>query len=371
MGYFLDCGLLVFYCFLSLFFLPPEAGFLIAFLSCVSVICCGYAVRTKALRLILCILFGFLGLAVPESFIFYPCLFYLLFHEKMRGLAAVAVMFFLWKIPGSRENMGLFAMTGVFGFLLAFFMERNTAKRQSLEEELRRTQDDSKERSLLLSQKNKALQEKQDYEIYNATLKERNRIAREIHDNVGHVLSRSILMVGAAKTINKDPGMTAILKNLEDSLNHAMNSIRNSVHDLHDDSVNLREVTEELVGEFTFCPVDLSYDMGYDVPREIKYGFIAIVKEALHNIVRHSDASKVKIVMREHPALYQLIVEDNGTVKEPIQSGGVKAVSREYQSGQGMGLRNMSDRVRMLGGMMQIVRKEGFRIFITIPKEVS
>lgn len=193
MGYFLDCGLLVFYCFLSLFFLPPEAGFLIAFLSCVSVICCGYAVRTKALRLILCILFGFLGLAVPESFIFYPCLFYLLFHEEMRGLAAVAMLFFLWKIPESKVNMGLFALTGVFGFLLAFFMERNTAKRQSLEEELRRTQDDSKERSLLLSQKNKALQEKQDYEIYNATLKERNRIAREIHDNVGHVLSRQSL----------------------------------------------------------------------------------------------------------------------------------------------------------------------------------
>ena len=79
-GYFLDCGLLVFYSFLSLFFLPPGAGFLIAFLSCVSVICCGYAVRKKALQLILCILFGFLGLAVPEIFIFYPCLFYLLFH---------------------------------------------------------------------------------------------------------------------------------------------------------------------------------------------------------------------------------------------------------------------------------------------------
>lgn len=188
MGYFLDCGLLVFYSFLSLFFLPPGAGFLIAFLSCVSVICCGYAVRKKALRLILCILFGFLGLAVPETFIFYPCLFYLFFHEKMRGLAAVTVLFFLWKIPESRENMGLFAMTGVFGFLLAFFMERNTAKSQILEEKLRRIQDDSKERNLLLSQKNKALQEKQDYEIYNATLKERNRIAREIHDNVGHVL---------------------------------------------------------------------------------------------------------------------------------------------------------------------------------------
>lgn len=121
MGHFWDCGLLVFYSFLSLFFLPPGAGFLIAFLSCVSVICCGYAVRKKALQLILYILFGFLGLAVPETFIFYPCLFYLLFHEKMRGLAAVAVMFFLWKIPESRENMGFFCndrciwiFTGVF-----------------------------------------------------------------------------------------------------------------------------------------------------------------------------------------------------------------------------------------------------------------
>ena len=116
---------------------------------------------------------------------------------------------------------------------------------QILEEKLRRTQDDSKERSLLLSQKNKALQEKQDYEIYNATLKERNRIAREIHDNVGHVLSRSILMVGAAKIINKDPGMTAMLKNLEDSLNHAMNSIRNSVHDLHDEDSKFRRSGKE------------------------------------------------------------------------------------------------------------------------------
>lgn len=110
--------------------------------------------------------------------------------------------------------------------------------------------------------------------------------------------------------------------------------------------------------------------MGYDVPREIKYGFIAIVKEALHNIVRHSDASKVKIVMREHPALYQLIVEDNGTVKEPIQSGGVKAVSREYQSGQGMGLRNERPRPDAWRHDANC-KKRGFRIFITIPKEVS
>lgn len=259
----------------------------------------------------------------------------------------------------------------IVGILLSLVLKLKEEAYEELEQEYRKTRDDSKERNLLLQEKNRSLIEKQDYEIYTATLQERNRIAREIHDNVGHLLSRCILIVGAMKIVNEDEKLSSSIEQLEESLNTAMTSVRESVHDLHDDSVNLREVTEELVGEFTFCPVDLSYDMGYDVPREIKYGFIAIVKEALHNIVRHSDASKVKIVMREHPALYQLIVEDNGTVKEPIQSGGATAVSREFQSGQGMGLRNMNDRVRMLGGMMQIVRKEGFRIFITIPKEVS
>ena len=303
---------------------------------------------------------------------FLPVLFYGFWTKENRGIMILAVAGGIFTGASGNANLShgqLYLL--IVGILLSLVLKLKEEAYEELEQEYRKTRDDSKERNLLLQEKNRSLIEKQDYEIYTATLQERNRIAREIHDNVGHLLSRCILIVGAMKIVNEDEKLSSSIEQLEESLNTAMTSVRESVHDLHDDSVNLREVTEELVGEFTFCPVDLSYDMGYDVPREIKYGFIAIVKEALHNIVRHSDASKVKIVMREHPALYQLIVEDNGTVKEPIQSGGVKAVSREYQSGQGMGLRNMSDRVRMLGGMMQIVRKEGFRIFITIPKEVS
>ena len=75
---------------------------------------------------------------------------------------------------------------------------------EELEQEYRKTRDDSKERNLLLQEKNRSLIEKQDYEIYTATLQERNRIAREIHDNVGHLLSRSILIVGAMKIVNED-----------------------------------------------------------------------------------------------------------------------------------------------------------------------
>lgn len=70
-----------------------------------------------------------------------------------------------------------------------------------------------------------------------ATLNERNRIAREIHDNVGHLLSRSLLQVGALQVVNRDETVRQGLDTMRDTLSGAMDSIRRSVHDLHDESV--------------------------------------------------------------------------------------------------------------------------------------
>ena len=130
-------------------------------------------------------------------------------------------------------------------FLLAFCLQNRTEAAECLEQSLMKLRDDSTEKNLLLEEKNRMLAEKQDYEIYAATLKERNRIAREIHDNVGHLLSRCILIVGAMKIVNEDKKLSFSIEQLEESLNTAMTSVRESVHDLHDDSVNLREVTED------------------------------------------------------------------------------------------------------------------------------
>ena len=86
-----------------------------------------------------------------------------------------------------------------------------------------------KELTTQLVEKNKAMQRNQDYEIYLATLKERNRIAREIHDNVGHMLTRSILQLGALSVINKDETVGEAINDLSGTLNTAMTSIRSSV----------------------------------------------------------------------------------------------------------------------------------------------
>jgi len=102
----------------------------------------------------------------------------------------------------------------------------------------------------------------------------------------------------------------------------------------------------------------LDYDIHSNPDIRLKYAFLSIVKEALANIIRHSDASRASITCREHPALYQLIIEDNGTVKD-------------YDAGSGIGLKNITDRVDAFHGNINITTDHGFKIFITIPKEAA
>lgn len=188
-----------------------------------------------------------------------------------------------------------------------------------------------------------------------ATLNERNRIAREIHDNVGHLLSRSLLQVGALQVVNRDETVRQGLDTVRDTLSGAMDSIRRSVHDLHDESVDLHMQLEAMLRDFTFCPVKLDYDSG-EMERGLKLAFLSIVREALSNVMRHSDATMASVTVREHPALYQLIIRDNGT-------------RRPESDGRGIGLSNMADRVEAYRGTFRIDRDAGFKLFISIPKE--
>ena len=318
------------------------------------------------------VIFGFSSLWIPDLLLFFPLLLYQTLSAGLFPLAVVEFPF--WGLLAFRFHKfpEFLCLAGIFGFILAFFLWSHTRQYEILTRNFRQSRDDSEEHALLLSEKNKVLLEKQDYEIYAATLRERNRIAREIHDNVGHVLSRSILMTAACKTINKDESLDPLLGNLEESLNGAMNSIRSSVHDLHDDAVNLEDAIKGLVKDFSFCPVTLTYDMSRQVPREVKYSLISITKEGLSNVMRHSNADSVNILLREHPALYQLCIEDNGTLGSKIPDIQTDADSNKMETvSGGMGLSNIRDRVKALGGTVQITQEKGFRIFVTIPKSGS
>ena len=155
--------------------------------------------------------------------------------------------------------------------LLAFFLEKRTSELETAQNKLIETRDQSEEVNILLTEKNRYLCERRDHEIRIAVLTERNRIAREIHDNVGHMLSRTLLQMGALLVTNKDDKLRPELEKVKDTLNEAMTSIRESVHNLHDDSVDLKntviELTKPLKDSFK---VKLDMDFSEDIPKKYK-----------------------------------------------------------------------------------------------------
>ncbi|MCI8669550.1 MAG: hypothetical protein HFI34_08540 [Lachnospiraceae bacterium] len=210
-----------------------------------------------------------------------------------------------------------------------------------------------------LNLKNRELIEKQDYEVTNATLNERNRIAREIHDSIGHTLSSSILQLAALTAVVRDEQIASHLKEVNDRLTDGMNSIRASIHNIHEESVDLNLKIREMVNSFDFCPIDYIYDVEQDFSSKAKYALIYIVRESLTNIMKYSNATHVSLNISELPGFYKIIIHDNGTA---FSSSSVAA---------GMGTVSMYDRINSLGGTINITKNNGYRIYITIPVETK
>ena len=353
------------YCFAAAVFVSADELFVAAALAALLYACGNILMRQEWGKRGLTVIYMILSFICPQFLLFTPVVLYGILGDRDYVAAAALEVLCVWRYgPVSPSVVCL----TVVGSMVAGLLQSQADRYLKLEEKFCKTRDDGAEKNLLLKEKNQSILEKQDYEIYTATLRERNRIAREIHDNVGHMLSRAILMVGAMKAVHGDGRLSASMEQLEETLNAAMTSVRKSVHDIHDESVNLKEILESLVKEFSFCPARLEYDMGYDVPREIRYSFIAIVKEALHNISEHSNATRAGVIAREHPAFYQLIIEDNGTAGSKSLKYTQDGLPGSDGS-SGIGLKNMKDRVDSFGGNIDIRRGRGWRIYITVPKK--
>ncbi|MDR5659266.1 histidine kinase [Serpentinicella sp. ANB-PHB4] len=252
----------------------------------------------------------------------------------------------------SSWTIGILLVVGSIVFLLKV----QATNEKKLRDDYIRQRDYLTELSISLEKKINELVTKQDAELNLATLNERNRIAREIHDNVGHLLSSSILQIGAITAVSKEENTVKSLEVVKDTLNEGMNSIRRSVHDLHDHSIDLYEEINKLIKNFTFCEAKLNYEVTGDMPAKAKYAIIAIVKEALSNVMKHSNADHVSISLYEHPKLFQLIIYDNGNKHGDIESF------------KGMGLESIKQRVGSLKGIVNFDQSRGFKIFISFMK---
>ncbi len=299
---------------------------------------------------------GYLTLSLinPRFLFFLPLISYDLLRTKNQLVTLIALI--PYALHFSNLSPGTILVLIVI-YVMVYLLKLRTMNEHKLKKDYIKQRDNLTELSISLEKKYNDLVTNQDIVVNLAMLNERNRIAREIHDNVGHLLSSSILQIGAIMAVSQEESTVKSLEVVKDTLNEGMNSIRKSVHNLHDDSIDIYTEIKKILKNFTFCKTTLNYEINSEMPAKAKYAIIAIIKEALSNVIKHSDAEYVSISLFEHPKLYQLIIYDNGKKKSNLDNT------------KGMGIESIKQRVESLNGNLNFNQSNGFKIFISFMKK--
>lgn len=197
-----------------------------------------------------------------------------------------------------------------------------------------------------------------------ATLQERNRIAREIHDSLGHYLTiLNINLEAAWKLQNTDPNIAAtFLADAKTMGSTALDEVRESVAKLRSNPLKNRSLTEALetaIADFqksTSLLPKLQIHLNFTPSDTLKTALYRIVQEALTNIYKYAEATEVQIQIEGDNRL-TLTIQDNGKGFDPTQNT------------TGFGLQGMRERTLALGGNFEILTApdRGCRIVAIFP----
>jgi signal transduction histidine kinase/ligand-binding sensor domain-containing protein len=208
--------------------------------------------------------------------------------------------------------------------------------------------------------------------------RERSRIARDIHDDLGSHLTRITMMSESARGNLANPGRAAAgLEKIYDTareLTRSMDEIVWAVSPRHDTLESLATYLEKFAQDWLAtaglrCRLDLPLQFPeWPLSSEVRHNVFLALKEALHNAVKHSGASEVLIRLTVKDELFELAVEDNGhgfAVEE--KAGGSSSARGRVASGNGLG--NMKRRLADIGGKCAIQSEFGLgtKVIFSLP----
>ncbi len=285
--------------------------------------------------------------------------------RRQRVVAAIGCAPFLVFVAGRVPGTPVLALVPVICALAALLALRTTEE-ETTRARLHAMRDDLREKVLALQDANARLLQAQDHELRAAALSERTRIAREIHDGVGHVLTRLLLRVKALQVTHRDePGVVADLATLDSDLGEALDSMRRSVHALSEEGEELATSLNLLGSRCGIAKVDVDCSTQTEPPPAVARCVAAVVRETLTNAARHGRAASARVAVTDYPAFWQVTVDNDGIVPpgdETLLDGGGNA---------GLGLRSMTERVEALGGRVRITPRPRFTVFATIPRDAA
>jgi signal transduction histidine kinase len=198
-----------------------------------------------------------------------------------------------------------------------------------------------------------------------AAVQERNRIAREIHDSLGHALtSLNVQLQTGLKLWQRNPQEAKpFLEQAQRLGTVAMKEVRQSVSALRADEqteIPLPEAIDSLLKEFqqsTGLTAESRFQLTKVLPQPMGRTVYRLIQEALTNIYKHARATKVQVEIRTDPEQIYLSVTDNGRG------------FTYHQVNSGYGLQGMRERVEAIDGDFQLESSpgNGCHIVIIIP----
>lgn len=197
-----------------------------------------------------------------------------------------------------------------------------------------------------------------------ATIAERNRLAREIHDNVGHYLTSITIQLAAAHALlEKNPVQAgSAIEKAQGLTREGLGQIRGSVaalRTLPTEKRSLLEALADLVRETQNAGIAATLRLLGTLPQlssQVKFTLYRIAQEGLTNVRKHAQAGHIELI---------LDCTNISFVKLGVKDDGVGAISTT----EGFGLVGARERVQALNGQLRTVSKpgEGFLLEVELP----
>jgi signal transduction histidine kinase len=206
--------------------------------------------------------------------------------------------------------------------------------------------------------------------LITAQEEERQSIARELHDEVGQVLTAiKVELAVAQRRLALSGGAPELLEDVQAIADSALHSVRDISHLLHPallDDLGLPAAVDwylQSVSKRHGVAVDLQqHGMTKRLLPEIELAAYRVVQEALTNVVRHAQATSCRVVMRRIGDRLEITIQDNGRGFDPdlIAEAGVR---------KGLGLLGMRERAGQLKGTVRVQSApgEGTRVKVELP----
>ncbi len=269
-----------------------------------------------------------------------------------------AIVYFLPLSVLRGADIATYALCALMTLIIRTVVDKGENRAASLEHELNSLEAENYKLRHRISR----LEEAENEKAYFIKLEERNAIARKLHDELGHIITGSLVQMEAARSILAEDSDRAskLLGNSAAVLRNGMDAIRSSLRSLKPDSGEFGlQTIKRLLGDFerdTGIVVACSTSGDLETITNQRWRVInANLKEALTNSLKHGGATKAAVEIAVLNRLIKAGFKDNGHGAAVIVPG--------------LGLRGMEERTQEAGGSLVLDGSAGFSVIMLFRRE--